>query len=338
MIGSLRSRFGRSRIGRSRFRGYGLLALLLAGTAGSATAQDTSADARVRRLEAEVSALQRQVFPAAQGGRVYTPEIGAKAAPVGFTGAPATTAVTDLLGRMDALETQISRLTAQNEDNTNRLRLIEARLPAPASPVAVPGAPTLILPAAPAPVPSAVLTPAPSPTAPTVVTTTTTKVTTVPAKPLKPATTAGPSAERLAAVRAIARPATSDAGDDDYSYAYRLWEAKFYPEAEQQLKLFIDKNPRHPRLSYARNLLGRSFLDDAKPREAAPWFLQNYQADKTGPRAPDSLLYLAEAMSRLRDVSRACIALAEFKDNFPGEAGGRLKAQYDATRASVKCS
>ncbi len=321
---------------RGRIGGYGLVAVLLAGAAMPALAQDSSADARVRRLEAEVSALQRQVFPVAQGGKVYTPEIGAKAAPVSTTGAPATTAVTDLLGRMDALETQIARLTAQNEDNTNRLRLIEARLPAPTA-VATPastGAPALILPAAPPPV----LTPAPAASAPTTVTTTTTRVTIVPAKPVKPAIAAGPSAERLAAVRAIVRPVTSDAGDDDYSYAYRLWEAKFYPEAEQQLKLFIDKNPRHPRLSYARNLLGRSFLDDAKPREAAPWFLQNYQSEKTGPRASDSLLYLAEAMSRLHDVSRACIALAEFKDNFPGESAGRLKAQYDATRASVKCS
>jgi TolA-binding protein len=46
-------------------------------------------------------------------------------------------------------------------------------------------------------------------------------------------------------------------------------------------------------VSYARNLLGRAYLDDGKPREAAPWFLQNYQADKKGARASDSLLYLA---------------------------------------------
>jgi hypothetical protein len=39
-------------------------------------------------------------------------------------------------------------------------------------------------------------------------------------------------------------------------------------------------------VSYARNLLGRAYLDDDKPREAAPWFLQNYQADKKGDRAP----------------------------------------------------
>ena len=80
---------------------------------------------------------------------------------------------------------------------------------------------------------------------------------------------AKPSPQRLAAVRAIPKPQTADAGDDEYSYGFRLWEAKFYPEAQQQLKLLIDKYPRYPRISYARNLLGRAYLDDGKPRDAA---------------------------------------------------------------------
>jgi TolA-binding protein len=155
----------------------------------------------------------------------------------------------------------------------------------------------------------------------------------------KPATAAkAPSAQRLAAVRAIEKPSTSDAGEDEYSYGFRLWDAKFYPEAEQQLKIFVERYPHHSRISYARNLLGRAYLDDGKPREAATWFLQNYQADKAGARAPDSLLYLAEAMRQLKDTSRACIALAEFSETYAAEAAGRLKSDYDATRAGVKCS
>ena len=149
---------------------------------------------------------------------------------------------------------------------------------------------------------------------------------------------AGPSAQRLAAVRAIAKPQTQDPGDDEYSYGFRLWEAKFFPEAQQQLKMMIDRYPRHAKVSYARNLLGRAYLDDGKPREAATWFLQNYQAAKTGDRAPDSLLYLAESMRQLKDTNRSCIALGEFATNFPREAAGRLKPQYDATRSGVKCN
>ena len=152
------------------------------------------------------------------------------------------------------------------------------------------------------------------------------------------AAASGPSAQRLAAVRAIAKPQTQDPADDEYSYGFRLWEAKFFPEAQQQLKMMIDRYPRHAKVSYARNLLGRAFLDDGKPREAATWFLQNYQASKTGDRAPDSLLFLAESMRQLKDTNRSCIALAEFSSSFPREAAGRLKSQYDATRAGVKCN
>jgi TolA-binding protein len=100
----------------------------------------------------------------------------------------------------------------------------------------------------------------------------------------------------------------------------------------------IDKYPRHAKINYARNLLGRAYLDDGKPRDAATWFLQNYQSDKSGARSPDSLLFLAESMRRLNDKNRACIALSEFASTYAAEASGRLKAQYDATRTPLKCS
>jgi TolA-binding protein len=138
-------------------------------------------------------------------------------------------------------------------------------------------------------------------------------------------------------VQAIAKPATDDAGDDEYTYGFRLWEAGYYPEAQQQLALFLERYPNHPRASFGRNLLGRAYLDAGNARTAANFFLENYQADKQGARAPDSLLYLAESMIALNDTSRACIALAEFGDTYPALATGRLKTQYDANRARVDC-
>jgi len=152
------------------------------------------------------------------------------------------------------------------------------------------------------------------------------------------ASPSGPSAERLAAVQAIAKPQTEDAGDDEYSYGFRLWSAGFYPEAQQQLALFLEKYPNHTRTSWGRNLLGRAYLDDGKPREAAGWFLKNYQADKQSARAPDSLLFLAESMVALKDTNRACIALAEFGETYPALASGRLKDQYEADRQKVSCN
>lgn len=319
-------------------------------------AQDTS-EARLRRIEGELRALQRKVFPGGDG-KFFTPEITAAQAPAGTPGTPATTPVTDILARMDSLEAQIARLTAQTEQNGNRLNQIEAKLgmvaapavgsaaspsatPAPAAASTAAGV-TSAVPAAPAAAPAATATPA---VAPAPAATPTPAPTPAPAPapaakpaPVTPAAPAGPSAQRVAAVRAIVKPQTNDPGDDEYSYGFRLWEARFFPEAQQQLKLFVDKYPRHPRLSFGRNLLGRAFLDDGKPREAATWFLQNYQADKSGARASDSLLYLAVAMKELKDNSRTCIALNEFAQTYAAEAAGRLKSAYDAARAGVKCN
>jgi TolA-binding protein len=139
-------------------------------------------------------------------------------------------------------------------------------------------------------------------------------------------------------VQAIAKPQTDDAGDDEYSYGFRLWNAGFYPEARQQLTKFVEQYPNHARISFGRNLLGRAFLDDNLPEEAARWFLRNYQADKGGDRAADSLLYLGQSMIAMKDTKRACIALAEFSDTYPLVASGRLADEYQANRAKVTCN
>ena len=46
-------------------------------------------------------------------------------------------------------------------------------------------------------------------------------------------------------MKAIIKPETGDAGEDEYTYGFKLWEAKFYPEGEQQLKLFVTNYPKH---------------------------------------------------------------------------------------------
>lgn len=341
------------------------LMLALAGAAVPAGAQDASSDTRLRRLEAEVRDLKRQ----SGDDRTVAPQAVPAASTPRVAGTPATTPVADLLSRMDSIETQIARLTAQNEESGNKLRLLEERIAAseakaaPAAPAAAsaagPGAATAAPAAATSAAPSAsssnltamngtatpraVNTPAAGSASATatsaVATANVARSSAAPARTAAPSVrAAAPSAQRVAAVRAIVKPQTSDVGEDEYTYGFRLWDAKFYPEAEQQLKLFLDKYPRHARVSYARNLMGRALLSENKPREAASWFLQNYQANKQGDRAPDSLLFLAESMSQLKDSSRACIALAEFSDTYPQEAAGRLKSQFEATRGSVKCN
>jgi TolA-binding protein len=308
-----------------------VLSLVLAAPALAQSVADPSAEGRLRKLEAEVAALQRVVFPGGDGR--FFPQIQPSQTGTTTPGSPVTSPNADMLTRMDALDGQVSRLTAQVEEDHNRVEKLEARLAvlenpkpdaSPAAPVSVAADTTTstnlaaMTGGASAPKPAATTTPAPKPATPA-------------AKP------ANPSAQRLAAVRAVAKPQTDDPGDDEYSYGYRLWEAKFQPEAQQQLKLFLQKYPKHPRISYARNLLGRSYLDEGNPREAASWFLLNYKSDPKGDRAPDSLLYLAESMRQLKDTARACVAIDQFGRDYPKEAAGRLKVQYEATRGGLKC-
>ena len=299
------------------FRHKPLMVILTLALAAPAFAQsvDPNLEVRMRKLEAEVSALQRVVFPGGDGR--FFPQIQPTTGGATVSGTPATTPSADMLTRMDALEGHVSKLTAQVEEDRNQIDKLETRLAAveAGKTAAATGEPVVVTPT---PKPVIVTPPAPKPVTPV-------------AKPVDP------SAKRLAAVRAIAKPQTDDPGDDEYSYGFRLWEAKFQPEAQQQLKLFLTKYPKHARVSYARNLLGRSYLDEGNPREAASWFLQNYKADPKGDRAPDSLLYLGESMRQLKDTNRACVAVDQFARDFPKEAAGRLKAQYEATKGGLKC-
>jgi len=327
MMGSgISSRAGREHLRQASLRALAIAGVLaLAGGGVPAFAQDANTALRLNKVEAEVRALQRKVFPGSDG-KYFTPEITPGTPTPSPAPPPSTTALSDVLTRMDSLEAQVARLTGQVEQNSNRITQLEARMaslgqaaaaPAPTSPApqtnldAMSGGASAVRP-----------TPTPTP----------------PPTPAATSPAAAPSSSRVKAVSAIARPSTGDAAEDEYSYGYRLWEAKFYPEAQQQLKLYLEKYPRGPRGSWARNLLGRAYLDDGNALEAAKWFVQNYQTDKRGERAPDSLLYLAVSMKQLNDSKRACIALSEFGSTYAAEAAGRLKGLYDSTRNGLQCS
>jgi TolA-binding protein len=302
-----------------------------------AQASPESTDLRLRRIEAELRAVQRKVFPDG-AGKTFGPEI-VPAAGTAPAAAPATTAVTDLLTRMDAVEVQLQRLTAASEENQNQVNKLEARLAALEAAASPPAAVASTPAAASSPPASGptVLLPKPADETPK-------PLAKPPAKPVaqslaKPESAkSDPPADRVAAVMAIEKPASNDKGEDEYLYGYRLWEAKFFPEAQQQLLRVVQQFSKHERISYARNLLGRAYLDDGKPGTAAQYFLQNYQADRKGDRAADSLLYLGVAMGRLKEEKRACVAFSEFRQTYPAEMVGRLKNQYEAAIKPVTCN
>src|SRR5204863_6587767 len=108
-----------------------------------------------------------------------------------------------------------------------------------------------------------------------------------------------------AASTADATPA-GDPGEDAYSQGFRLWESGQYDEAIAALKSFTAAYPKHRRASYANNLIGRAQLDKGDARAAAATLLANYRTNPGGERAPDSLLYLGQALMKLGQPGQAC--------------------------------
>jgi TolA-binding protein len=283
-----------------------------------AIAQDANIDGRVGKLEKEMRAVQRQVFPNG-AGKFIEPDIQTPTATT--TSASSTTATVDLTARVDALEAQLATLTGQVELQGNNMRGLEGRLKAIETQLAARAA---------SPVETIVLTATPTATA------------TAPkskggAAPTKPVTTAKANPARVAAVAAIERPASGDAFEDGYNYGYRLWEAKFYPESQATLEEIVAKFPKHRRASYARNLLGRAWLDDKKPATAVKVFYENYKADPRGDRAPDSLLFLGSALNDLGKAAEACEAFGELAKAYPDAATGRLAERLTSSKTRAKC-
>lgn len=274
--------------------------------------RDELSEARLQKMEAEIRALQRKAF-SIDDGRIFTPEF--TNAPTSRTaiGRPASGPQQDLSLRLESAENQVASLIVRLGRTNGRISQLEDRIGSMKQAATQELAPQIAM-----------------------------KTSASGTGYVRPSqsqggTSTAPSAQRLASVQAVVKPRTSDPADDDYSYGFRLWQAKLYPEARQQLKMFIARYARHDRVSFARNLLGRAYLDEGKPREAATWFLDNYRSQKYGARAPDSLLFLSAAMHRLKDDKRACIALAEFSEFYAREAAGRLKGQYDTIRSEVHC-
>src|ERR1700712_1179914 len=89
-------------------------------------------DQRVNKLEKEMKAVQRSVFP---GGTPVEPDIVGNTGPAEPTGNPASTPLADLTARIDALEKGLASLTGEVEQTGYRgrqadeaIKRLEARI------------------------------------------------------------------------------------------------------------------------------------------------------------------------------------------------------------------
>ena len=287
-----------------------LLAWLLLGSAVPALAQPQPVERRVNKLEQEMRAVQRKVFPGGAGA-VVEPEIRPQPT-AGPGGLPAGSAVSDLSARVDALEAQLATLTGQIEQSGFRVRQLEETLNRFRSEAEARFAGMEKTTAAPAAAAAA-------------------EVEEPAAEPSEPAVTA--AAQEVPAAKAAADPA-----EEAYNRGFRLWEKEDYAGAQAALEAMAKKYPNHPKASWARNLAGRAYLDEGKPATAAKILLGNYQTDPKGERAADSLLFLGEALMKLGKRAEACQVYDELREVYGANLRDVVRQRLPKARSEAKCS
>ncbi len=283
----------------------------MASVAAPAAAQrNESTERKVERLEQELRAVQRRVFP---NGAEVAPEIDRQQPAVTQAGVPASSAVADLTARVDSLEAQLRELTGQVEQNGNRLRQAEEAL-------------TRLRESTGGRLDALERPPAAEPARPSTNSSS--------SSTLRPAA-ADPQDDAPAA-----RPAATSgdaAAEDAYNAGFRLWEAKRYTEAQKALEAAAKRYPKSKWASWASNLAGRAYLDAGKPATAAKAFLANYQANPKGERAADSLYFLGQALVTLDKPADACKAYEELEDVYGATMRDWVKSRLPAAKTQAKC-
>lgn len=304
-----------------------LAAVIAVATAAPALAQTAPLDQRVGKLEKEMKAVQRTVFP--QGVPVQ-PDLTTPAPPPVVAGNPASAPITDLTARVDSLEQQLAALTGASEQNGFKIRQLEdtlARIQARLQTLEGGAAPVVATdPPVGGPAPATPMPPAATP-----------KPATRP--PVVAETPAKPDPARKAAVAAIEMPSTGDAAEDDYTYGFRLYTAKFYPEAQAKLKEFTTKYPvTNKRWSYAQNLLGRAYYDEGKPALASLAFNENYEKAPRGERAAESLTWLGQSLVKLKQNAKACTVFKVLDEDYGRSLTADQKSRAAKGRSDAKCT
>ena len=293
---------------------FATTAVFLAVTPAAAQRQPTP-EQRIDRVERQVRQIQRQVFPKGQ-----------PADTAGFSDEPAATqtVVVAQSNRIDNLERQLVEITRIAEESSNRVATLEAEVArlraeldgrlrrletgnaaagstaAAETPVTAETAQTEPAPAAEEPKPAPVRTATPRP--------------------------ANPSSSSFVAD-----------GEAAYDEGYQLWLQKKYPQAIAALRAMASSFPGHRRVSWANNLAGRALLDSGQPRAAAEALLANYRANPKGERAADSLFYLGQALTALKQPTQACKAYAELEDVYGASMRAELRGLLPAAKTKAGC-
>jgi tol-pal system protein YbgF len=160
-----------------------------------------------------------------------------------------------------------------------------------------------------------------------------------------PASRPGDTADASVGIPAPARsnpggtPATlapSQTAKDEFELGYGYVLRRDYVLAEEALRAFLSKYPNDRLTGDATFWLGESMFQRQRFRDAAEAFLNVSTKFEANAKAPDALLRLGQSLAALGEKEAACASLGEVSRKFPRASAG-VKAGVEREQKRVRC-
>ncbi len=297
-----------------------LLLPLMILAAAPAFAQDSDVNARLDRIERDLSFVQKQVYNGAAGGES---DEGAAPMPSGSAAAQFTQIeeeIRQLRGQMEQIQYQSTKNAQDLQkfmgDTDYRLQAIEQKEAAAAAAQA----------AAAAPPPAPAATPEAAPAAE--------------AAPTTPATYQKDGAAKDAAAKETpASPTGKDFPNANalYNHSFDLLKQKDYTGAAASFDNFVKTYPTDPLTPNAYYWLGESYYTRGDYTRSAESFRKGFENAPDGQKAPDNLLKLAMSLDKVKRTKEACIVLKQVVTKY-NDSAPRTAAKATEQMTSMQCS
>lgn len=121
-----------------------------------------------------------------------------------------------------------------------------------------------------------------------------------------------------------------------YNEAFALYDKGAYKEAERAFDYFIKTYPNYPLVPQALYWKGETYLKRNKHKEAKILFVTAYKKKPKGPKAPDCLLRLGEALAMQGRKEDACTAWLKLKSDF-SHMTNEMKSELAALKKKYGC-
>jgi tol-pal system protein YbgF len=124
---------------------------------------------------------------------------------------------------------------------------------------------------------------------------------------------------------------------EQYKSALAAYKAGQYADAEALFKAYIEANKGAANVPDAVFYIGETYMQRARPREAAEQYLRVSTEFPRSFRAPESMVRLGLALAKLGNNEQACATFVEVTKRYPS-APGFVKRSADREIQAHRCS